>query len=772
MTTFIKKLALFVTLVATHFAVFAQVPSDSPYKTDPQFVYNKDDSSDAFRIVEVVSCYVRSMAPEIAYNQVGPNPYVAMVDTNKCENNTVESSSGGSVKVQTNYETAVVLPSLDNSGGLNFRIWLNSSYDENGDGEPDKLWVTGKVVGSASKVPPFGQWEVFWCGTFDPATGACAESGYVSVSPDGMRGFFTNRNAVEQWLEESSVVGLVSPDKSAGGGRFSARQVDLSNGNSRVSTGVYAFNANLAYSLITSDGGASSNLCTIPDSSNPGALKSPWETWLYDSITGERVNVNSGFSIRDANGQWGYAGYWGADIRGTPLASGQVVTRIGSNDEVLGTYTGFSAPGKLRKTSISDSSLSEIEGLEMRVWAPKSILPGFSSSDDWVAVITKWNGTAFEINGWESCSSGECSIEEPQSATSFTLDQISDENGLQVKDLHAWQNGTGTSYRLIFAKWIQNQSDGQWSRVRYTTPDTVIVKARKDTPVNPGSTDVPGTLFCVGRCADVNLNYRQTGDEKKAVVDNRPYTWSQSSLTLSLGSTPIDFTGQQESYSSGTLVDGPSLASLACRVWDQDSQSEVDGYCDWLADDNLEEFYRWESGPNRWDRFSGIKDESGNVVTFEEPMFVSYSVPADDPSQAYRGKTVTIQYPGDGDFWLPGYCFNETNFARVQCSNNTGWATEFTIPYNESIGYVTSEDGTRYLVKTLRQGVYYAPAQDQSSQECQSLRTQGQTFANRTLPSLSDWVNPADPSSSAYIGAWRTPSSAPLIIDGKLQTAN
>jgi hypothetical protein len=769
----IANLTLCASMVFSHGTALAQVPSSSPYKTDPQFVYNEDDTSEAFNVISVVSCYVRNMAPEIGYNQVGGNPYVAMVDTNKCESNEVSTSSGGGVSATPSYDTAVVLPSLGADGALDFSIWITGSdtIDDNNDGEPDKIWVRGSVTGSASKVPPFGQWEVRWCTEYNAQTNSCMDFGLVTVSPEGMRGFNRGDRPAESW--ESAVIGIIAADESSGGGKFSKSWTD--SGNSGGSSGLYAFNDQFAFSSVTpSGGGASTDRCVIPNSSNPGAIKSPWETWLYDASSGERVDVNSGFSIRDvATGKWGWAGAWGADISGTPLIEGQRVRRMGSNDEVLGTYTGFTAPGKLRKAKVTSTTLSAIQDLELSVNMPKRILPGFSSSDEWVNATLIWDGSNLVINAWLDCGPTGCERKDLQNPIIGSLAAVSDKNnGLGLNELWAWQNGTGTSYRLIFAKWVENA--GQWTRQRYTTPETVVVTSRRDSIVNPNSDDVPSVLYCVGPCADENLAYTNGWELKKSVVESKQYSWDQSSLTLSLNGKAIDFTNKDRSYWSGALVSQQGLAKLACKVDDEDSGQEVDGYCQGLVDLNLSEFYNWESGPDRWNRFSGIRDENNAFVTFEEPLFVTYTVPDDDTSEMYRGKTVSVQYPGGGNLWLPGYCFDETTFQRKTCGDgDTGWANEFTIPFDENVGYVTGEaTNTRYLVKTLRQGVYYATAQDQNSQACQDLRTESASFSTRDLPTRDDWVNPADPSSSAYIGAWRTPSSAPLIIDGKLQTAN
>lgn len=109
--------------------------------------------------------------------------------------------------------------------------------------------------------------------------------------------------------------------------------------------------------------------------------------------------------------------------------------------------------------------------------------------------------------------------------------------------------------------------------------------------------------------------------------------------------------------------------------------------------------YRWETARDAWNQFSGVKDESGAVVTFEAPLAVNHTV-VDPKAGAYLGKTVGIQYPGDGQLWTPGFCFDPVTLAREGDCNgsDTQWAQEFTIPTNLNTGCVTDADGRRVLI--------------------------------------------------------------------------
>jgi hypothetical protein len=207
------------------------------------------------------------------------------------------------------------------------------------------------------------------------------------------------------------------------------------------------------------------------------------------------------------------------------------------------------------------------------------------------------------------------------------------------------------------------------------------------------------------------------------------------------------------------LVERGDVEKLACG--DQ-------RYCSWLADQKLTTYYNWRSGPSDWERFTGIKDSTGQLVTFDPPMDVTYQVPASDISAGtYAGRTVQMQYAGSGNLWIPGYCFNVANDERTSCNDTTEWANEFTIPFNPATGFVTDSQNNRYLVKTLRRGVFFPKAARASS--CNELKPLADEYAKATLPTIADWHNPADPASANYIGPWQTLDEPPFVIDGELQ---
>ena len=733
----------------------ADVPTDSPYRTELQFSYNKDYTAESLKVINIVSCYIRGMGPEIAYNEVGTATYVALVDENKCEMEEKGSNGNAATTVTTKYATGVVQAAVDANGVLSAKVWMSG----NDAGTVNKTAVNVSITGGPAKNPPYGQWEVNWC-DLDTAGTSCTAKGHARVDADGMQAYVSEDRSGS--THEMAVLGDISANEKSGGGKFTSKNT---NGNVVQDdvAGHYAFEPGLMYSKLL-DNNNQSEQCVVPDSSQPGTMVSTWETWLYDMQTGNRKDVDSGFQIRDGQGNWGWAGYWGVNFGNQAPANGSTVSKVDHNGNAVGTYTVQSTAGKMHKTEVTSASLASLTNLPLRGWGPKNLATGVANDrNQWVNLRYKWDGTNFIVSSYQVCTN-QCT-ETAVTPVTISLADLSDPNGLGQDNMWAGLDGTNTGYNITVAKWVN--SNNSWSRVRYTNASDVIVKSRTDSIVKPDDSSIPSTLYCVGWCVDSSLNSVYEGSVNQANV--RQYTWNGTTGALMTGSTAIDFTNANNSFNSGVLVSQTDLAKLACKQWN--GSQNVDAYCDGYADNELSVYYRWETGPNSWNRYVGIKDGNNQLVSFSPPMELTYQVPANDSYAGdYAGKTVNIQYPGGGNLWLPGYCFDASSptRARKQCDNSTKWANEFLIPYDTTAGVVTDrKTQTQYYVKNLKRGVYFPLA---SNGACNgSLQTTAQNYAGRTLPTLSNWKSPIDSSSSGYIGTWKDPTGTPLIIDGVLQ---
>jgi hypothetical protein len=215
---------------------------------------------------------------------------------------------------------------------------------------------------------------------------------------------------------------------------------------------------------------------------------------------------------------------------------------------------------------------------------------------------------------------------------------------------------------------------------------------------------------------------------------------------------------------SGPLVD--DLTSVQCP-------GDTSHYCSSVAN-NLTHYYVWETGPNSFNQFAGIKDSSNTFVTFDPPMQVTYNVPSDSTIYGqYAGKAIVLQYGGFGNLWgIPGTCVSNLTNQPVSCDagNNVRFVAQFSIPDDLTNGTVTytppgsNTGSTTYLVRWLDREIRFA---NKPLSSCSGLSLPSNS--DITLPTAADVKNPTDPTSDAYIGAKPDVTDAPRVIQGVVE---
>lgn len=206
---------------------------------------------------------------------------------------------------------------------------------------------------------------------------------------------------------------------------------------------------------------------------------------------------------------------------------------------------------------------------------------------------------------------------------------------------------------------------------------------------------------------------------------------------------------------SGRLVPTDALSSVLC-------QGSMSNYCANAAD-ALDVYYAWETGPNPFNQFAGLKRTDDSFVTFDAPMSVTFNVPArSDEFGSQAGASLQLQYNGFGDlFGIPSRCVNTITNETVACGPGQGirWVPSFSIPESLTEGVVTDGNGTSYLVKWLEREVRLAQV---SNSQCTGL-TPGSTA---DLPSLVGLRSPGIPGDPSYIGAKPAITAAPRVVHG------
>ncbi|HYM36394.1 MAG TPA: hypothetical protein VET48_13425, partial [Steroidobacteraceae bacterium] len=187
-------------------------------------------------------------------------------------------------------------------------------------------------------------------------------------------------------------------------------------------------------------------------------------------------------------------------------------------------------------------------------------------------------------------------------------------------------------------------------------------------------------------------------------------------------------------------------------------------YCDYKVND-ADVYYQWETGSNNWNQFAAVKDSGGNVVHFDAPLQVSYTVPTGTQYGNYAGKTIVLQYGGFGNLWgIPGSCVSRLTNQSISCNDpDARYVPEFAIPMSDTTGVVTA-GSTTYLVKWLDREIRFA------GKPLSTCTNDGLVVpSNVTLPDASGLKNPADPNDSIYIGTKPTITDAPRVIQGDVK---
>jgi hypothetical protein len=205
--------------------------------------------------------------------------------------------------------------------------------------------------------------------------------------------------------------------------------------------------------------------------------------------------------------------------------------------------------------------------------------------------------------------------------------------------------------------------------------------------------------------------------------------------------------------------------------------------CGWKAWSNLPVFYTWETGPNNWNRFIGLKDSGNIFVNFEAPLqikYVHHQPDAQMPDRVYDGNTFMLEYGGFGQMnGIPSFCVNMDTGDKVDCSQSGGgsnsirWVPQFTIPSVQPAGAplagslteVTDSNNTKYFVKPLE--IEQRMILDMTAGACNTLAST--SFSGYSLPGIGVFAGDAFFTNASAGNPEPAVSSAPAVIGGVVQ---
>ncbi len=795
-------------------SALADPPRTSRYYQDSRVEYNDDQTTDTFGLVSVVSCVLNKMHPE--YN--AGKSYVAWLKYGLCDAN---SSTTGSTLP---YEKATVYPTYNAATGvLNVKMWLEGYQDDSSTGvtvyTPQYIWVNVDVSAGPTVAPPLGRWTMQFCSQTTLGTGSGASDpascdsgfGYGSVTPDTMSVFtkFVRNNVVKDSKAGTATYSVVGGEVVSGRGQFTSYNAWDNNGPVDM-TYAFAFSGD-NYRLkginnVTSS--AVSDICTSRNISTTTPLFNNWNGWLYNSSTGDAIDLAGGFNLKLASGpvtDWsrtGWIGYWGPwfpekDNQGRSipaLVDGQTLYSNGrANNDVPYIYK--KSLGSLQSTTVTIKNLADVDGVRYQMYLPNPISPSTSLGDITAGsgnYLVYWNNsTGTFVSEGKYGSDGQAISTDSGTTGTFTIANVVDDS----KQTSLWGNIRSSNVGINFTV-------GQWGctgmRCSVTPLALSDVKANQtsSSDIYPGTPESGSADLADGTLLDCYGDRNQCPTMLSAhnPQDRVPYGHDGAL-------TPVTYrwdnvTGNLIHVSSGYVVDsatqrdiGPlfvqsaSLTSYACQNqqggvgpkgfyvpndpvnptrWD----FTVGGTCTGNAWRTAGTFYRWNtntSNPNWPSRSFIVRESNGKRPVFDKQINLTYTPTTG--SDAFKNKVQNLTYNGGGQFWVPNTCYNKSTRIEQSCSNGSDqfYASNYDIPFTTgATGKVARADNpsVQYLVKYLGRSFIYGLSTETAA--CSALTPP----TNTTIPTAFGWSDPHAADSPNFMGAWRSASESPLYVDG------
>ena len=732
--------------------------STSAYRTDTQTSQVQDATSSSIGEVNMIACIMHALSADALVNK---GPYLALVDKNKCDAEKRSStanagSTSDGAQSAASYLTATVDSTrASNSDPMIAKVWLD--LDE--EGKHQTIYVHVSATQAPSAANAYGVFRLDFCGKADDLPG-CPSRGYLEGTTDGLN--FYELDAGEHG-DESTAMRLATASAAGGTGRLVQSS---QNGDS-----AFTFAYDSGFFRRADD---STDQCFTRDASDVDTGMSVWRYSLYDASTGARINRNSGFPIDVTTGgtvYHGYLGYYGLSVpfeAQNALQNGSTVEKVdysSGNNPTRTSYSVVKSDGKLTKYTRHTRTLRSMDKIRFTTFVggdASSFFVGAQPNTQYELYWDETSGTFF-AGGMMACDQNGCQNQSLPSVREVSLAYFTARGGIQ-----GYSQSLGGEV-FVNLQGVSGSIDSSGVQVVFRSQDLVY------------PADLPAQLYCLQNCPTAGSlagyfgsggaspfatgtynNFQPT--QANAVV---PYTTDAATVTLRDGvNAAVTFADRDALASHPEFANGVRSGRLFTRLADAECSVGSGTYCDYKVND-AEVYYQWETGANNWNQFAAVKDSTGALLTFDSPLPLAYTVPAEARYGQYAGKSIVLQYNGFGDLGgIPGNCVSRLTNAPASCnSQDARYVPSFAIPFDETKGQVTSIDGqTAYLVKWLDREIRFA------QKPLSACTSAGLALpSNVVLPTQSSLKNPSDAGSDVYIGVKPTVTAAPRVIHGDVK---
>lgn len=677
------------------------------YSTDETRTYVYDASMEALSTVNMILCL---MAQTGATEMVNQGAYIALVNEDDCEQGENQSSTGQTGQSSSGNTTEFNTWTINSTRASNtapqiVQIWVpGENHDDNGDGDGDgpgdvmdaqTILVEVTINDAPSDASPYGDFVMNFKGVIDAAL-LGGQSGTEATTMRGSLQTVENNDGLPQFrfinlggdsLNDSGMgfgfaeaVNVIMDDASGSSGQAITRVANTFNdGNGPQSfTKKYAVAFDTGHLIrgkdTNNDDSIDEQQCLSRDDFNTNV----WRYNLYHRdngtynnasvVEGQRVELNSGFPFSydrnddgtdDAHGWVGYHGVW---TEGGMLADGATINRFDHTNDTTEAYTVNVSNGKLIRRTAETALLNEFQGDEFQYWGQHPTLNIFGQ---WMVTVDSNNNFSLVStfnwgqNGPETSSTVDHDYN-PQTPEVAVAADITLNNG---QNLWLWSDALGGNIVYV-------HDDNLAASARQVTFYGQEFVTSADNLFANGNV----TLYCYERCLKGGLT--QTN------IDNAN---SDQDLYYHYNGTPFEYTLASSGgkitltdVTSGAAVSAASLNMTALGYnWGINTGEMIttplaDPSRPWRVFEQTVS-YRWETGPNDWNKQITVTNSNNAVSSFDPPLRFTYThSTANDAngSNSHDGKKFMLEYGGVGQLW---------GFPWVEDDNNQRWHAAVTL---------------------------------------------------------------------------------------------
>ena len=678
-------------------AIAAFDDAGTDFSEDETETHVWNEALEPIEMVNSILCFTKQMR---ATDFINEGPYSVLADEGLCfDNDDDESSQSAAADKAPSYmEVIVDSTRVDDTSPLIVDVWI-PGMGVGEDGE-EAIKFQAVISEGASDTNPFGNFTFnyrFFDDIDDSTPTGGGEIRTINNVVDQIgftfydssnHGGHTSSQSASVLMNQDRTEGIALTSSSWGG--FGGAAFALSFNETHVlQQAVESHSSSVDYDDLPFRSGDNNGSCLSRTNFNDAV----WRYDLYDSVSGDIVELNSGMSIKyDSDGDelpdsHGHVGYWGLWTDGeTPLENGDIVVEEDYDSEATTEYTVVKAPGRLIEYSLETLSLTEARGVRFWNWDDNAFEEGH---DLWLvnyltaAEDSVPNDGFYRVAGLNWQEQGppvETALETPE-LIALLQDEVlhlySEQLGGDIKFLEG--SDTISFYREAFINGSET-GIGQLlanNSVEFLCFDNCFVGNLTsnrlqdfDGPNSPFAEHAPDVANAI------RFDFSADGSNALALVrqGGAEVVGFDPSLTEeSLANSPHTW-----GVRSGPMViAGSTEADALIEPWDVYDPTKVT------------KFYVWETGIHEWNQLTTIKDENGEIPTFDKPIQFTYTHSSGNDRTGnageHDGASFMLNYGGNGDLW---------GIPHEQIGSSDRWTPLFNLADGTLLG---SDD--QYVVK-------------------------------------------------------------------------